>query len=841
MVDDAQRRLKLCMPEGMTLVRAIGESPLSEVFLVAKDDGLLFALKVMRESVAKDPRIVERWNRETKTLVELEHTNLVHCFGSCEIEGRPALILEYISGGSLRDQLDGEPLSWEKACRYGIQISRALDYLHRHGVVHRDVKPHNILLHPIHGAVLADLGLVLREDDPTLTRHGAALGSPAYMSPEQSINPSDVRSQADIYSLGATLYHAISGRPPFTGKGVGEVIHRVMHEQPDELDEEIPDSLAQVIAVAMNKDEEQRYDRARRMGSDLGRVVLGYKPHLTTLLRGRVLRRRLWASAAMAVLSYSIYIAWPSAFDQNPDSITVRNEQISDVMMPQVPSSDFSNEDDGNQQATPESTLSFDEWVADYRNRFSAYLQSQNLLAATELLNAAKANIPAESQPVFMREVQKWVLQSQVQLAATAERIAAIAINLLEQIADDQFRLARKGKFDEQIFLTKVQNVWKAAGVDIDQLAVAVGHPDVKARLDVVKNRLIDKSRFVNEQMQLLDEIIIRTRPLLHAADFDAAYKQFALLDSQFADSNERAQMFARQAKRMSEIKARLVRFLERRVGRQVTLTMRNGDALELELQRGDGGGFFVNYLEQAEIEVSIFSLDSTKLLELIEFGDDFDRAHLLWCSSQFDKALFAMGKVAKSSAKLADPWIEHWVSAHEISSGQSPAYESSTANIQPELDITSVAELIAKRFPEAKVAVNAGVIKVHWVNFVQSDEITIEFSSLDERLRMSSWRLNFYFPTSASIPKNLSLQNEISLEAQNESLSAAVRFGRNYLIDVGFDKVSQKQSVEWRDNKLFLNELVLAPWQSSQDQIHIDGHGAFLAINDMVVEFTLD
>ncbi|MFQ5750142.1 MAG: serine/threonine-protein kinase, partial [Planctomycetota bacterium] len=228
------------LPQGFTGVRLLGRSPLSEVFLVADDRGRLLALKVLRESAARDPRIRERWRREAALLEEIHHPHLIRSHGELEIEGRPALLLEYIDGPSLRERLQGGPLRWEEAARIGIQVAQALGRLHRPGALHRDVKPHNVRLDPGRGAVLAALGLVRRREDPTLTAQGTALGSPAYMSPEQARDPTSVGPEADVYSLGATLHHALSGRPPFLGRGVGEVIHRVMHTDPEPLPEGIP-------------------------------------------------------------------------------------------------------------------------------------------------------------------------------------------------------------------------------------------------------------------------------------------------------------------------------------------------------------------------------------------------------------------------------------------------------------------------------------------------------------------------------------------------------------------------------------------------------------------------
>ncbi|MGB0684724.1 MAG: protein kinase domain-containing protein, partial [Planctomycetota bacterium] len=136
------------LPQGLRHLRDLGESPLSRVFLVEDHEGVRYALKVLRASVAKDPRIRARWQREGQLLEELHHPQLVQGHGLAEVDGCPALLLEFIDGPTLRARLEEQPLEWEQACRFGVQIARALDKLHRAGAVHRDVKPHNILLHP---------------------------------------------------------------------------------------------------------------------------------------------------------------------------------------------------------------------------------------------------------------------------------------------------------------------------------------------------------------------------------------------------------------------------------------------------------------------------------------------------------------------------------------------------------------------------------------------------------------------------------------------------------------------------------------------------------------------
>ena len=660
MADNMQHHLASHLPEGLIFVRTLGTSPLSEVLLVRDSEGLLFALKVMRASVAQDERIVERWNREAQTLIELQHSHLVRCHGACTVGERPALILEYISGGTLREQLENEPISWEKACRYGIQISRALECLHRHGAIHRDVKPHNILLHPERGAVLADLGLVLREEDPTLTRQGAALGSPAYMSPEQSRDASEVYEQTDIYSLGATLYHAIAGRPPFVGKGVGEVMHRLLHEEPEPLGDEIPSPLQKIISVAMSKNEEQRYDRARSMGSDLGRVLLGNKPRLRTLHHGQKLRKR-WFTAvgivAAAMLMYSIapmMISVTGSQTMTTDSKTVGLD-TSDTDVASQEKVD-SGKADAN---TSDPGVAFAEWIYKDASLFYWYVQNRKLHAAERLLVDIESRTCQNPDADFDANRKKWITEAKVQIRAAAEGLAAVAFNLLEHANGDAQRAAANRFYDAVAFNDLVNKLWRAANVDINQLSLAAGHPDVKERLGIVKDRLAQLRQQSCEDLR--DKIIADTRSLLLAGNFTAASLQFESLPEDFVANDLDAGRYAEQARVLKNVHDRFKTYLHESIDQEVSLAVNGGSELVGFITAVDNENYQIHYQGQAHVPLQLLDLNVVEVLKLMGRKEPFALAQLLYLQGHLDKARVEMGLVAADQYEEAQWWLGKW------------------------------------------------------------------------------------------------------------------------------------------------------------------------------------
>ncbi|QDU68904.1 serine/threonine-protein kinase [Engelhardtia mirabilis] len=239
------------------------------------------AVKVLHEELSGKPRIVGRLKREARTLARLHHPHLIGAIDMGEVNGRWWFAMEYVDGPTLADRIRSEgPLSEREALRLFQPLAEALVCLGDAGVVHRDVKPANILLErgPRGGvvrALLADLGLAFAEDDPQLTAQGGTLGTPHYISPEQAIDPSAVDARSDIWAFGATLFHALCGRPPFTGESMAEVLSAVLHARipdPQQLAPHLGRGLALVVRKCLVREADGRYADARELTEDLERL-----------------------------------------------------------------------------------------------------------------------------------------------------------------------------------------------------------------------------------------------------------------------------------------------------------------------------------------------------------------------------------------------------------------------------------------------------------------------------------------------------------------------------------------------------------------------------------------
>jgi eukaryotic-like serine/threonine-protein kinase len=264
------------------ILRKLGSGGMANVYLAEDEElGRRVAIKILNDRHASDDQFVERFRREAKNAAGLSHPNIVSVYDRGEAEGTYYIAMEYLEGRSLKEQIvaDG-PLPTAAAIEITRQILRALGFAHRRGIVHRDIKPHNVLLAEESGDdgrfKVTDFG-ISRTTTSQMTEAGSIVGTAQYLSPEQARGaPVDQRS--DIYSVGVVLYELLTGTLPFNGETPLEIAMKHLSEiprPPSEVRPEIPADLDMVVLRALAKDPADRYENAEEMERDLARVAQG--------------------------------------------------------------------------------------------------------------------------------------------------------------------------------------------------------------------------------------------------------------------------------------------------------------------------------------------------------------------------------------------------------------------------------------------------------------------------------------------------------------------------------------------------------------------------------------
>lgn len=264
------------------LLEELGRGAMGVVYK-ARDPEIdrLVAIKVMAPAEGLDAAQAqqrrERFQREARAAGRLGHPNIVRVYDVSEDRGRAFLVMEFIEGQSLHRILRTRgPLPVDEVVTIGEQVASALDEAHRSGIVHRDVKPANILLTQSGVVKVTDFGIA-RIVGGDITQTGLALGSPSYMSPEQ-VAGQKVDGRSDIFSLGAALYELLSGEKAFPGETISTIVYRIVHEDPiplRRLNPAFPAALDVCLKKALAKDPTQRYARAADLARGLRAAAKG--------------------------------------------------------------------------------------------------------------------------------------------------------------------------------------------------------------------------------------------------------------------------------------------------------------------------------------------------------------------------------------------------------------------------------------------------------------------------------------------------------------------------------------------------------------------------------------
>jgi eukaryotic-like serine/threonine-protein kinase len=258
------------------IVRKLGAGGMANVYLAEDEDlGRRVAIKILNDRYANDDLFIERFRREAKSAAALSHPNIVSVYDRGEAEGTYYIAMEVIEGRSLKELIMTRgPLPIAQALAYTHEILDALRFAHRHGIIHRDIKPHNILIGE--RLKVTDFGIA-RAGASQMTEAGSIMGTAQYLSPEQA-RGAPVTASSDLYSAGIVLYEMLTGKVPFNGDSAIEIAMKHLNDPPkppSKIRPEIPDELDAVVLRALSKNPEDRYQTAEEFSEDLHRVEAG--------------------------------------------------------------------------------------------------------------------------------------------------------------------------------------------------------------------------------------------------------------------------------------------------------------------------------------------------------------------------------------------------------------------------------------------------------------------------------------------------------------------------------------------------------------------------------------
>src|SRR5438552_9717089 len=260
------------------ILRKLGAGGMANVYLAEDQElGRRVAIKILNERHANDEQFVERFRREAKNAAGLSHPNIVSIFDRGQAEGTYYIAMEYLDGRSLKELITARgPAPIPVSVDYARQILAALRVAHRQNLVHRDIKPHNVLVDGEGRVKVTDFGIA-RAGPSQMTEEGSIIGTAQYLSPEQA-QGAPVTPSSDLYSLGIVLYELLTGQVPFAGETPVELAMKHLSkvpEPPSHIRPEVPRDLDFVVMRALAKGPAERYQSADEMDADLARVARG--------------------------------------------------------------------------------------------------------------------------------------------------------------------------------------------------------------------------------------------------------------------------------------------------------------------------------------------------------------------------------------------------------------------------------------------------------------------------------------------------------------------------------------------------------------------------------------
>jgi eukaryotic-like serine/threonine-protein kinase len=310
--------------------RKLGAGGMADVYLAEDQElGRRVAIKILNGRHANDDQFIERFRREAKNAAALNHPNIVSIYDRGEAEETYYIAMEFLDGRTLKELIvsrGAAPVN--VAIEYARQILSALRFAHRHGIVHRDIKPHNVLVDGEGRVKVTDFGIA-RAGTSQMTEAGSIVGTAQYLSPEQA-RGGEVDPRSDLYSLGIVLYELLTGKTPFDGETPVEIAMKHLStapKPPSKLRPDVPPELDMVVMRALAKNPDDRYQSADEMEGDLDRVARGARVSATTVdTATQVLRRPAAAVVAAEAATAATMIAPPASAGAVPPAVVDEEE-----------------------------------------------------------------------------------------------------------------------------------------------------------------------------------------------------------------------------------------------------------------------------------------------------------------------------------------------------------------------------------------------------------------------------------------------------------------------------------------------------------------------------------
>jgi serine/threonine-protein kinase len=310
--------------------RKLGAGGMADVYLAEDQElGRRVAIKILNSRHGNDDQFIERFRREAKNAAALNHPNIVSIYDRGEAEDTYYIAMEFLDGRTLKELIVGRgaaPIN--VAIEYARQILSALRFAHRHGIVHRDIKPHNVLVDGEGRVKVTDFGIA-RAGTSQMTETGSIVGTAQYLSPEQA-KGGEIDPRSDLYSLGVVLYELLTGKTPFDGETPVEIAMKHLSttpKPPSSLRPDVPRELDMVVMRALAKDPDERYQSADEMEGDLERVARGAKVSATTVDTATQVLRRPAAATAVASATAATMIAPSPAAAAPPPAVVAEEEE----------------------------------------------------------------------------------------------------------------------------------------------------------------------------------------------------------------------------------------------------------------------------------------------------------------------------------------------------------------------------------------------------------------------------------------------------------------------------------------------------------------------------------